>query len=212
MSELMEPIEQQNARLAKGLEESYGENQALKEAVTALETELVEMRCLAAAMLRIRCCRECGCTDTQPCEEGCWWLTDDLCSACAEKRGLDLREEPPRAAVVKPERPTVVCLCGSTRFYEAFQQQNYWETLAGRIVLTVGCDTKADDDLFANKTDAEKQEIKTRLDELHKRKIDLADEILVLNVGGYIGDSTRSEIEYATALGKNIRWLEPPTA
>lgn len=54
--------------------------------------EVVEQRCLAAAILRIRCCRECGCTDTQPCEEGCWWVTDDLCSACAQKRGLDLRE------------------------------------------------------------------------------------------------------------------------
>jgi hypothetical protein len=47
------------------------------------------------------------------------------------------------------------------------------------------------------------------LDDMHKRKIDMADEIFVINVGGYIGSSTRSEIEYATATGKAIRYLEP---
>jgi cell division protein FtsB len=51
-------------------------------------------------------------------------------------------------------------------------------------------------------------EQKIALDELHKRKIDLADEVLVLNVGGYIGESTRSEIEYARKLGKPVRYLE----
>lgn len=51
--------------------------------------------------------------------------------------------------------------------------------------------------------------IKTMLDELHKRKIDLSDEILVLNVGGYIGESTRSEINYAEAHGKPVKYLEP---
>ena len=45
---------------------------------------------------------------------------------------------------------------------------------------------------------------------LHKQKIDMADEILVLNVGGYVGDSTRSEIEHAIARGKPVRWLETP--
>ncbi|MDE2105440.1 MAG: hypothetical protein KGL39_49895 [Patescibacteria group bacterium] len=49
---------------------------------------------------------------------------------------------------------------------------------------------------------------KAALDELHKRKIDLADEVLVLNVGGYIGDSTRSEIEYAHSIGVPVRYLE----
>jgi cell division protein FtsB len=52
-------------------------------------------------------------------------------------------------------------------------------------------------------------EDKQRLDELHKRKIDLADEVLILNVGGYIGESTKSELEYARANGKTIRFLEP---
>lgn len=55
----------------------------------------------------------------------------------------------------------------------------------------------------------DKEGVKTLVDEVHKRKIDLADEVFVVNVGGYIGDSTRSEVAYAVAQGKPIRWLEP---
>lgn len=101
-----------------------------------------------------------------------------------------------------PERPRIVCLCGSTRFFKTFQKTNFSETLAGRIVLTIGCDSH--DGALKISAGTKKD-----LDELHKRKIDLADEILVLNVGGYIGESTRSEIEYAKAHRKPIRWLEP---
>lgn len=110
--------------------------------------------------------------------------------------------------VSKLARPRIVCLCGSTRFMGAFHVASLEETLAGNIVLSVGCNTKSDTDLLAlgQLTEAKK----AALDELHKRKIDLADEILVLNVGGYIGKSTRSEIEYAKKAGKGIRWLEDP--
>ncbi len=107
------------------------------------------------------------------------------------------------------ERPTVVCLCGSTRFGRAFERTNLTETLAGRIVLSIGCNMR-DDELFAQMSEEERKAIKLKLDELHKRKIDLADEILVLNVGGYIGESTRSEINYALQYGKGVRWLEQP--
>lgn len=86
---------------------------------------------------------------------------------------------------------------------EAFREANLRETLAGRIVLTVGCDTKSDEMLGLNEL------VKAQLDELHFRKIDIADQILVLNVGGYIGESTRREIAYAMAFGKGIRYLEP---
>lgn len=103
--------------------------------------------------------------------------------------------------------PTIVCLCGSTRFYGAFHQANLRETLAGRIVLTIGCDTHSDLTLFPDTYGRE--EIKKRLDELHLRKIDLADEVLILNVGGYIGESTRRELEYALEHGKTVRYLEP---
>jgi hypothetical protein len=106
-------------------------------------------------------------------------------------------------------RPRIVCLCGSTRFSEAYQEANLRETLAGRIVLTIGVDMKSDAELFKGMPEHELDQIKQRLDELHKRKIDLADEILVLNVGGYIGHSTKSEIQYALMRVKNIRYLEP---
>jgi hypothetical protein len=99
--------------------------------------------------------------------------------------------------------PIRVCLCGSTRFMQAFQEANLRETLAGKIVLSIGCDTKSDHDLALGPVD------KTALDLLHLFKIDLADEILVLNVGGYVGESTRREIDYARMQGKRVRWLEP---
>ena len=102
--------------------------------------------------------------------------------------------------------PMIVCLCGSTRFSEAFHEANLRETLAGNIVLSIGCDFKSDTDLLL--AGELSQADKDRLDELHKRKIDLADEVLILNVNGYVGKSTQSEIDYAIAHNKPIRWLE----
>ena len=99
-------------------------------------------------------------------------------------------------------RPTIVCLCGSGRFREAFERAELDETLAGRIVLTIGCNTHD----IARDTDW--AHIKPMLDQLHFRKIDLADEVLILNVGGYIGESTRRELAYARSLGKRVRFLE----
>jgi len=104
------------------------------------------------------------------------------------------------------DKPIITVLCGSTRFHREFQEQNLNLTLAGHIVLTVGCDTQRDEDLMADGVFG--PVLKQRLDDLHKRKIDLADEVLVLNIGGYIGDSTRSEIDYAEKLGKPVRYLE----
>lgn len=108
--------------------------------------------------------------------------------------------------------PTIVCLCGSTRFYEQFIRANYEETMKGNIVLTVGFFANASPEQFATRDHGElvgiTPEQKIELDELHKRKIDLADEVLVLNVGGYIGSSTRSEIDYALAHGRAVRYLE----
>lgn len=102
-------------------------------------------------------------------------------------------------------RPRIVVLCGSTRFWPELAEENLRQTAAGRIVLAPGCDMKRPHPLWADPADAEA--LKPVLDDLHKRKIDLADEVLVLNVGGYIGASTRSEIEYAEQLGKPITYL-----
>ena len=104
--------------------------------------------------------------------------------------------------------PTIVCLCGSTRFWRTFQQINLQETLAGKIVLSIGAATGTDDDHFGNLPQEEYDQIKAELDELHLRKIDLADEVLILNVDGYIGESTRKEMNYAFQQGKVMRFLE----
>jgi len=101
-------------------------------------------------------------------------------------------------------RPKVVCLCGSTRFDEAYDMANYEETKAGNIVLSVGSHGRWLHHNGIEHTDDDK----IRLDVLHLRKIDMADEILVLNVGGYVGYSTKREIEYAKSTGKHIRYWE----
>lgn len=106
------------------------------------------------------------------------------------------------------QKPIIVCLCGSTRFSEAFRGAEFQETMAGKIVLTIGCNLRSDDDLFGDMAEPVKEAVKHSLDELHLRKIDLADEVLFLNVNGYIGQSTFNELEYARKRGKLIRWLE----
>lgn len=112
------------------------------------------------------------------------------------------------AASLPEDSPKIVVLCGSTRFTDAFRQANLSLTLGGSIVLTIGCDMHSDAYVFAGYTPVELAKVKAGLDELHKRKIDLADEVLVLNVNGYIGESTRSEITYAKEIGRPIRYLE----
>lgn len=104
------------------------------------------------------------------------------------------------------DKPTVVCLCGSSRFYDAYQKAEYEVTMAGEIYLSIGFYPHGDK--HGEGVGHDSQE-KVALDELHKRKIDLADYVYVLNVGGYIGDSTRSEVEYAIEHSKPVRWLEP---
>lgn len=92
----------------------------------------------------------------------------------------------------------VVTLCGSTRFKEQFMQVQKELTLRGYIVISVG--------LFSHSGDVITEEQKKMLDDMHKRKIDMADEIFVINVNGYIGESTRSEIEYAKQHNKPISY------
>jgi cell division protein FtsB len=79
--------------------------------------------------------------------------------------------------------------------------------MAGNIVLSVGFYPHSSEQMHGESIGITEQD-KEKLDELHKRKIDLADEIYVLNVNGYVGSSTRSEIEYAQKLNKPIRYLE----
>ena len=95
----------------------------------------------------------------------------------------------------------VVTLCGSTRFKEQFMEVQKQLTLEGCIVISVG--------MFGHAGDEEvwKPGVKEMLDDMHLRKIDMADEIFVINVGGYIGESTRREIAYAKQTGKRVNYL-----
>ncbi len=100
------------------------------------------------------------------------------------------------------EKYTIVTLCGSTRFKDEFMQVQKQLSLEGKIVISCG--------LFGHSGDAEVfvPGMKEMLDDMHLRKIDLADEIYVINPGGYIGDSTRREIAYALSTGKIVNYLE----
>ena len=100
----------------------------------------------------------------------------------------------------------VITLCGSTRFKDQFLEAQKRLTLAGNIVISVGLfGHSGDDEVWTEGT-------KEMLDDMHKRKIDMAERIYIINVNGYIGSSTRSEIEYARKKGKQVLFLEPDKA
>jgi len=97
--------------------------------------------------------------------------------------------------------PRIVCLCGSTKFKEAFEKAEREIALRGEICLTVG--------LFGHLEGLDMtSDLKKKLDVLHLHKIDLADEVLILNVGGYIGESTLRELRYSIRMMKDIKFLE----
>lgn len=96
----------------------------------------------------------------------------------------------------------VITLCGSTKFKEEFLREQKRLTLEGNIVISVGLfGHSGDDEVWSEGT-------KDMLDDMHKRKIDMADEIFVINKNGYVGTSTKSEIEYATNTGKKVCYME----
>lgn len=134
-----------------------------------------------------------------------WWpwqhLGDD-----AERVALLARE----LVKLPPRRPAVVCLCGSTRFYDAFQEANYDLTMEGAIVLSVGFYPHSKAEHGHGEGVGHDSAEKVALDELHKRKIDLADSVLVVSdETGYFGESTKGEIEYAQSVGKPVRFAVP---
>ncbi len=96
----------------------------------------------------------------------------------------------------------VITLCGSTKFKDDFIREQKRLTLEGNIILTVG--------LFGHSGDNEvwREGVKEMMDDMHKRRIDMSDEIFVINKGGYIGSSTKSEIEYAIKTGKAVNYME----
>ena len=98
----------------------------------------------------------------------------------------------------------IITLCGSTRFKEHYIAEEKRLTLEGNIVISVG--------LFGHSGDPEvyENDNKKMLDDMHLRKIDLADEVFVINPGGYVGESTRREISYAVETGKMVKYLVHP--
>jgi len=130
------------------------------------------------------------------------WFLDHGWTPPAE---LQQKIEQERERIMGKDRPEIICLCGSTRFVDTFNEWRKKLTLEGKIVLSielVTSQTKEEDPQHNN------HDVKRMLDELHLRKIDLADKVMILNVGGYIGNSTRAEIEYAESKGKPIKYLE----
>ncbi|WP_433361761.1 hypothetical protein ACQPZX_29095 [Actinoplanes sp. CA-142083] len=105
-----------------------------------------------------------------------------------------------------PDRPEIVCICGSTRFADEMRAANRDLTFAGVIVVAPGVFLHAEDHEAAESITNEQ---KAALDALHLRKIDLADRVLVVNPGGYIGESTSREIAYARATGKPVSFTDP---
>lgn len=101
----------------------------------------------------------------------------------------------------------IITLCGSTKFKDEFLVAQKELTLQGNIVISVGLFGHADGDYQTVLTD----DIKIMLDDMHKGKIDLSNEIFVINKGGYIGESTKGEIEYAIQTGKIVKYLEEIT-
>lgn len=104
----------------------------------------------------------------------------------------------------QPDRPKIICLCGSTRFKDAYVAANFRFSTEGAIVLTIGWWSQVSDRNLTL-TPAEKELV----DRVYLSKITLADEVFVLNVDGYIGESTANEIAHAEKLGKQIMYLEP---
>jgi len=140
-------------------------------------------------MVHVRC-KVCGATTPG------WWDEPEDAAADWNRRISD----------ITIDRPEIVCLCGPLRFMDAFRLMEYDLEMQGKIVVgpsflpgvkehdgTTGCTPKQ----------------KVMLDALHKIKIELSDSIFVINVDGYIGESTRSEIEHAEKMGKPVRYLEP---
>lgn len=93
----------------------------------------------------------------------------------------------------------IVTLCGSTKFKKEFIQIQKELTLKRNIVLTLG--------LFGHSGEPEAWKYKNMLDDMHKAKIDLSDAIFIININGYIGESTKAEIEYAKKCNKKIKYL-----
>ena len=97
----------------------------------------------------------------------------------------------------------IITLCGSARFEGLFHGWNEKLTLAGHVVFSLSVYPS-----FKGEKDWYTKAQKTILDSAHKRKINLSEAVVILNRGGYMGDSTRSEESYAISQGKGMYYIE----
>ena len=103
----------------------------------------------------------------------------------------------------------IITLCGSTKFKDEFLREQKRLSLEGNIVISVGLfGHSGDSEVWETMDEGTLTKTKEMLDDMHKRKIDLSDEIFVINKNGYIGESTRSEIEYAIKTNKPVKYME----
>ena len=131
-----------------------------------------------------------------------WWASGDSGpdAVNSEVRGLIERGQP-------LERPHIITMCGSTRFTREMLREAWRLTKAGNIVIH--WNILEGDAAFAHGAEKEGGNIKDIIDALYLHKVAMADEVRILNVGGYVGESTRNELAHARKLGKEISWLEP---
>lgn len=102
--------------------------------------------------------------------------------------------------MIVKDKYNIITLCGSIKFKTEFMKIQEELTLKGNIVFTPN--------FFSGMNNEIKLEVKEMLDEMHRQKIDMSDEIYVINYKGYIGKSTQAEIQYAKTKGKKISYLE----
>lgn len=136
-----------------------------------------------------------------------WRCYRELCGSYAQVKGGYCPGCFKRMTDEPFPRPEIVVLCGSNKFIDLFRAKNLEFTLAGKIVLSISCDMKSDTDLLADEKLTPK--INKKLDDLHKRKIDIADLVYVINKNKYVGSSTNGQIEYAEWYEKTIEYMEP---
>jgi hypothetical protein len=120
------------------------------------------------------------------------------------RRRDEMLDEALKDSARRINAPTVVCFCGSTRFTNEMLLIKWEFEKQGKITLSWNYLPQG---FGADSHIAEAEGVKEQIDELHKRKIDISDEVFVVNLNGYIGESTRSEINYAVSIGKPIRYL-----
>jgi hypothetical protein len=144
-------------------------------------------------------CRNPECPIWQAADQNCWKSQEGYdASIAAQATAAE------RARLTHGRK--VITLCGSVKFWDEYIRQNAILTLQGNIILSCGLSLKEGyEDILV---DLPIDDAKRDLDFIHLRKIDLSDEIFVLNVGGYIGNSTKREIEYALSTGKKVKYLE----